>query len=92
MQKLNKIEVGTDIDKTLISKLSTEQQLMVFRIVQEQTNNIIKHAAASEANISLREKDNNINLIIRDNGKGFNNETQKMKGIEFVNIFHRIDS
>ncbi|MEO8769545.1 MAG: PAS domain S-box protein [Ferruginibacter sp.] len=92
MQKLNEIEVATDIDKTLILKLSTEQQLMVFRIVQEQTNNIIKHAEASEASISLIEKDNNINLIISDNGKGFDKETKKMKGLGFVNIFNRIDA
>ena len=92
MQKLNDIEVGTDIDKALISKLSSEQQLMVFRIVQEQTNNIIKHAEATEAGISLIEKDNNINLIISDNGKGFDKETQKMKGLGFVNIFNRIDA
>lgn len=92
MGKLNNIETGTDIDKTLISKLSTEQQLMVFRIVQEQTNNIIKHSEASEAYISLTEKENYIQLIISDNGKGFDKETQKMKGLGFVNIFNRIDA
>ncbi|MEO6668436.1 MAG: PAS domain S-box protein [Ferruginibacter sp.] len=92
MQKLNEIEVATDIDNNLISKLSTEQQLMVFRIVQEQTNNIIKHAGATEASISLVEKDNNINLVISDNGIGFDKEAHKMKGLGFVNIFNRIDA
>jgi PAS domain S-box-containing protein len=92
MGKLNKIETDTDIDKLLISKLSAEQQLMVFRIVQEQTHNIIKHSGATAAYISLTEKDTYINLVISDNGKGFDKEAKKMKGLGFVNIFNRIDA
>ncbi|MFT3910145.1 MAG: PAS domain S-box protein [Ferruginibacter sp.] len=92
MGKLNNIETVVDIERELISKLSTEQQLMVFRIVQEQTSNIIKHSGATSANISLREKDDNMNLIINDNGKGFDKETHKMNGLGFVNIFNRIEA
>ncbi len=92
MQKINKIEAGMDIDEELIATLSAEQQLMVFRIVQEQTNNIIKHAQAKGVFISLKQKDSNINLIISDDGKGFDKDTQKMKGLGFVNIFNRVDA
>ena len=92
MRKLNEIDVATDIDSILISKLSTAQQLMVFRIVQEQTNNIIKHAEATTAAISLTERDNNIHLVISDNGKGFEKETQKINGLGFINMFSRIDA
>ncbi len=92
MQKINNIIVNAEIDKSLIGKLSEAQQLMVFRIVQEQTNNIIKHAAATEVGISLKEIDNNIQLIISDNGVGFCKESMKRKGLGFVNIFNRIDA
>lgn len=92
MEKINKIETGTDIDKAIISKLSVEQQLMVFRIVQEQTNNIIKHADATWAYISLKEQDDNIHFVISDNGVGFDKESLKMKGLGFVNIFNRINA
>lgn len=92
MGKLNQIDTMTDIDQSLISKLSAEQQLMVFRIVQEQTHNIIKHSEATAAFISLKEIDNSINLIISDNGKGFDKVEQKIKGLGFVNIFNRIDA
>ena len=92
MQKINNIDVKEDIDRSLISKLTDAQQLMVFRIVQEQTNNIIKHAGATEVGISLKENDNNIQLVISDNGVGFNKESMKRKGLGFVNIFNRIDA
>ncbi len=92
MQKINNIVVNAEIDRSLISKLTEAQQLMVFRIVQEQTNNIIKHAGATEVGISLKEKDNNIQLVISDNGVGFCKESVKRKGLGFVNIFNRIDA
>ncbi|MBS1744339.1 MAG: PAS domain S-box protein [Bacteroidetes bacterium] len=92
MKKLNGIDTITEIDKDLIAKLSTEQQLMVFRIVQEQTNNIIKHSGATEATISLQQKEGNANLVITDNGKGFDKREQKKKGLGFVNMFNRIDA
>ncbi|MEO7523373.1 MAG: PAS domain S-box protein [Ferruginibacter sp.] len=92
MGKLNSIETSVNIQKAVVSRLSAEQQLMVFRIVQEQTNNIIKHSGATIANISLQEKDNIINLMISDDGKGFEKELQKMNGLGFVNIFNRVDA
>lgn len=92
MEKLNNIEVKTEIDKELISKLTAEQQLMVFRIVQEQTSNIIKHAAATEANILLIERNNYAHLVVSDNGKGFDKEKQVLRSMGFINIFNRVDA
>ena len=92
MEKLNNIEVKTEIDKELISKLTSEQQLMVFRIVQEQTSNIIKHAAATEANILLIERNNYAHLVVSDNGKGFDKEKQVLRSMGFINIFNRVDA
>ncbi|HYA11402.1 MAG TPA: PAS domain-containing protein [Thermodesulfovibrionales bacterium] len=43
----------------------------VFRICQEALTNVARHANATEVKISLRLKDGNIRLEVRDNGKGF---------------------
>jgi methyl-accepting chemotaxis protein len=43
----------------------------LYRISQEALNNVVKHSVASEVSIQLLELRNHIELIIEDNGKGF---------------------
>lgn len=52
-EHLKQSDVQTEIDLQLIHLLTGEQQLMVLRIVQEQTSNIIKYARCTQANIML---------------------------------------
>lgn len=44
----------------------------IYRILQEAANNISKHSQANLAHLSLRKTEGNIELIIQDNGQGFN--------------------
>ncbi|MEI9808900.1 MAG: ATP-binding protein [Bacteroidota bacterium] len=60
----------------------------LFRILQEQLNNILKHAKATEATIELSQSKESISLIIADNGVGFNTDL-KQKGIGVANIKSR---
>lgn len=92
MKQFNDITTIVNIDKNVIDKLTQEQQLVIFRIIQEQSNNIIKYSRASSANFSLTEKNNQCSLVISDNGIGFDKEKQKANGIGFINIFNRIDA
>jgi signal transduction histidine kinase len=48
-----------------------EAAIHVYRIMQEALSNVTKHSGAREAWVMLREKDNQLELEIRDNGKGF---------------------
>ena len=54
--------------------LSSEQQLALFRIVQEGLQNIQKHAGADEAEIQLRSDADWLVLTVTDQGKGFDPE------------------
>ncbi len=92
MKQLNQITVDTTIDEKLLAKLSPEQQLMVFRIIQEQSSNIIKYANASSAEIIIKQRNNHCIMTISDNGIGFDKNEQKVKGIGFINIFNRVDA
>jgi PAS domain S-box-containing protein len=65
-----------------------EIQLAILRIVQEQCNNILKHANATEASISLHIDSQKILLLISDNGNGFDTVNTK-KGLGLNNIFNR---
>jgi signal transduction histidine kinase len=51
-----------------------EKELLVFRIIQECLSNSMKHAQASEINISLSESENIKTICVADNGIGFNPE------------------
>ena len=72
------------------SRLCPEQKLMIYRIVQEQFNNIIKYAEASEVEVRLSISENNkIEISVKDNGKGF--DTSEIKtGIGLRNIQSRL--
>jgi signal transduction histidine kinase/ligand-binding sensor domain-containing protein len=50
---------------------SKEDEISIYRIVQESLNNIIKHAQASEARLMIRREAQSVRLRIEDNGKGF---------------------
>jgi len=71
--------------------LSDDLKLNIYRIIQEQISNIMKYAEAGNINISIKENDNVISVIVEDNGKGFN-VSEKRKGIGFSNMINRIES
>jgi len=64
------IEACVEVDGTL-PKLSEEGQLLVFRIAQEALRNIGKHSGATEATLSLRVRDDQLEMRVADNGHGF---------------------
>ncbi|HWI90402.1 MAG TPA: PAS domain S-box protein [Flavisolibacter sp.] len=70
--------------------LPENQKLGLFRIVQEQLNNIVKHAAAQNVWMKLGEKDGEFILEIKDDGKGFSSQ-QGRKGIGILNIKNRAE-
>jgi two-component system, NarL family, sensor kinase len=52
--------------------LSSADELQVYRIIQEAITNVIKYSKAHAAKVSIVEDDNFINVVIKDNGVGFN--------------------
>jgi PAS domain S-box-containing protein len=64
--------------------------LSLYRIVQEQTTNILKYAEATEATITLEQKGGDLCLELQDNGKGFD-PTRPRKGVGLANIINRAD-
>jgi signal transduction histidine kinase len=75
--------------ESLELELDASRKLMVFRIIQEAVNNIIRHAKATEGNIILKKIKNTVRLKITDNGIGFN-PGQIRKGIGIKNITNRV--
>lgn len=90
LEVLQNISVEVNIVKEVEQQLSETAKLNVYRIIQEQTNNIIKYADATEVCISLKEKSGSAELIITDNGKGFDTDKQDtFTGIGLINMNSR---
>ena len=70
--------------------LDEKLQLTIFRIVQEQVNNILKHANARHATIHLSRQENDIILLISDNGEGCEIIKEK-SGVGIINIKSRAE-
>lgn len=72
VHETNGLHVDVQVSGSQAYKLSSSQVLNLFRIVQEALNNVVKHAAATEAIVNLSvAADGRINLRIHDNGQGF---------------------
>jgi signal transduction histidine kinase len=69
-QSVNDFMVTSEINYE--GSMATEKELQVYRIIQEAVSNVIKYAEAMAAKITISEKDNTIDIEIKDNGKGFN--------------------
>ncbi|MCF6350566.1 MAG: tetratricopeptide repeat protein [Flavobacteriaceae bacterium] len=88
--KVLKINFETSVfPSKKINELPIHYKLNIYRIIQETTQNIIKHAKAKNVSISLV-VNNEINLLIEDDGVGF--EVSNFKGIGLQNIKDRVQS
>jgi PAS domain S-box-containing protein len=92
MELLEELKVEFIFNERVEEKLSDDQKLMLFRIIQEQTSNIIKYAAAKTVHIMINEAKNLIHLVVSDDGKGFDTSDKSTKGIGFINIISRADA
>lgn len=71
-----------------LAALGAEASIILYRIVQEVVNNIIKHADATHLSLSLSEEASGTLITVTDNGKGF--DTLAVRGgIGLKNILDR---
>jgi PAS domain S-box-containing protein len=91
MRSVLSIDVQLNFDPFLEDFLSFEQKLTVYRIVQDHTNNIIRHSRAGKAIISLRGNEQQLVLQIQDDGVGFD-MAKARRGLGFINIQNRVEA
>jgi PAS domain S-box-containing protein len=67
----NRTGIGCKVTIQAMDRISdTVRATTIFRIVQEALTNIMRHAAASQVNVSLEKKDDSLIVEVRDNGIG----------------------
>ncbi|WP_276503190.1 ATP-binding response regulator [Terrimonas pollutisoli] len=86
------LRICRDWDAFAEEVLHYDQKLTIYRIVQEQLNNIIKHAEANHVKVSLCIVNNGeyVQLLIKDDGKGFD-PSKKRNGVGLRNIMSRAE-
>ncbi|CAN5416309.1 hypothetical protein BH10BAC2_BH10BAC2_18110 [soil metagenome] len=84
--------IKIDYSNTL-PPVSGERKIHIYRLIQEITNNTIKHAAAENLTVSLKGNGKKLTLRINDDGKGFHRDdgiTVK-KGLGLLHITRRVE-
>ena len=71
-------------------RLDNTLEITIFRIIQELSTNIIKHSGATEATVQLTNHEDNINIIIEDNGTGFDPSMIKEGGMGLDTLTKKI--
>jgi signal transduction histidine kinase len=88
IEKVNELDFSTRWVVEDESVIGDKLKLTIYRIVQEQVNNILKHAKAKTVFITLQQQATAIELNITDDGIGFD-ITQKRNGVGLQNIISR---
>lgn len=87
--KVNLVDVGFDNNRRLDYKI----EIAVYRIIQELVSNVLRHAEAEKLEIQVFWKKEGLNIIVEDDGIGFDvEETEQKSGIGLKGIQSRIDN
>jgi signal transduction histidine kinase len=74
-------------------RIEYHMEINIYRIIQELLSNILKHSKASEVSIQLLKKETRLNIVVEDNGVGFDLiQVKKQKGMGLRNIESRVNS
>ena len=88
-KKISGISIIRNIENLDEDLLTEQTKLCILRISQEQINNIIKHAKASQIIFDLKLDNNKIRLLVKDDGVGFD-ANHESTGVGIKNMESRV--
>lgn len=83
--KVHAIQVDLEITDSPLDQFSRDEQINVYRIVQEALTNVARHAKAHSVHVRFQNTPSDIEVTIRDDGHGFSsmsNTSSRHLGIE----------
>ncbi|MFT4682218.1 MAG: two-component system NarL family sensor kinase [Flavobacteriales bacterium] len=81
-----------DLQLSNLKAFDQTQELMIYRIVQELINNVVKHANAKSVLIQLMQADDTLSITVEDDGCGFNVDlAMKKSGLGMSNLKARVE-
>ncbi|MDH5366020.1 MAG: PAS domain-containing protein [Cyclobacteriaceae bacterium] len=85
----NTLYIDTKLTVSPKIKLCGEKDRIIYRIIQESINNVIKHSSATFLEVTFDSKDNYHIITVSDNGKGFYIDLKKDSGLGLENLKQR---
>ncbi len=74
------------------TRLDKPVEIIIYRIIQELLNNTLKHAEASEVFVQIIRDTNRLNIVLEDNGKGFDTDFLGLSdGVGLTNVRSRVE-
>ncbi|MEH7298798.1 MULTISPECIES: sensor histidine kinase [Neobacillus] len=81
----------TFVNLGLERRLPTKYEVALFRMIQESVQNALKHANACEIKVKLEITNNDITVLIKDNGGGFDTSIKKPESFGMIGMRERVD-
>lgn len=72
-------------------RLNSKYEVALFRLIQESVQNALKHAEAQEIKVKLQITRNNVTVIVKDNGKGFDQGERKNGSFGIMGMKERVE-
>lgn len=72
-------------------RLPSDYEVSIFRLVQECVNNAMKHGKALDIWVKIEWLTNSVNILVKDNGKGFDKTSVKDQSFGIIGMKERID-
>lgn len=90
------MEYSKDVDISFQSigneyRLPSDYEVSIFRIVQESVNNSIKHGHSKRVWVKVEWLKNSVNVVVKDNGKGFDTSQKKEQSFGIIGMKERIE-
>lgn len=73
------IHMVLEVDPPDLGRLKSELETAIFRIVQEALTNMFRHSGASNGSVTVTQKNGNIVVSVRDNGKGIDEQVIQLR-------------
>ncbi|HEX6223783.1 MAG TPA: sensor histidine kinase, partial [Chryseolinea sp.] len=80
VKRYSNLEIDFTYVKESDHTINFEVSTALFRIAQEGLNNIVKYAEASSVNLHIIDKDDEVYLVLEDDGNGFDESKLKING------------
>jgi PAS domain S-box-containing protein len=73
------INVHLDVDPPGLTRLKSEVETAIFRIIQEALTNMFRHSGAHNGRVAVAENQDNIVVTVSDDGKGIEKEVSQLR-------------
>ena len=71
--------------------VANDVALCVYRVAQQALHNVVRHAHATQAHVTLTRRNDTIELVVADNGRGFDPAKARARGMGLMSIEERVN-